>query len=400
VRIAIFDYRVTRTNPVGGCHVRMLRALAHEHEFTVFSVEFENPCPDKITWVRIPVPLRPLALLFVTFHVIAPIVYWLHRVRTGARFDLIQLVESNLSFGDIAYSHFCHTSFLREHWSETQASGVRGYLRWLDHRLHALLERRVYSSVSGVVAPSKGLARELEAEFPKVTGKLQILPNAVDVKRLQRPSTFDRDTFRALLGVTSSDVVFIFVALGHFERKGLPIILQALSQAESKAAKLLVVGGADDLIDSYRVRLKNLGLADRVIFAGMQSDVRPYFWAADVFVLGSSYETFSLATFEAAAAALPVITPLLHGVEEIVRDRQTGYIVRRTVADFASAIDRVAHLSSHGRAEMGGHARSAVTQYDERMFAGNWRRFYGNWDTTRGSTNVCELATQCVERHN
>src|SRR5205814_2770538 len=154
-----------------------------------------------------------------------------------------------------------------------------------------------YSSVTRVVAPSKGLARELEAEFPKVSGKLRVLPNAVDVKGLQRPSTFDRDTFRAFLGFTSSDVVCIFVALGHFERKGLPIILQALSRAESKAAKLLVVGGADDLIDSYRVRLKNLGLGDRVIFAGMQSDVRPYFCAADAFVLGSSYETFSLATF-------------------------------------------------------------------------------------------------------
>src|ERR1700712_2187568 len=135
MRIAVFDYQVIRSNPIGGCHLRMLRALAQEHDFTVFSVAFENPCPEKITWVRVPVPLRPLALLFIAYHLMAPVVYWLYRLRTGVRFDLVQMVESNLSFGTISYTHFCHTSFLKNQWKETQASGLRGALRWLDHRL-------------------------------------------------------------------------------------------------------------------------------------------------------------------------------------------------------------------------------------------------------------------------
>jgi hypothetical protein len=51
-KIAIFDYKVI-FNSIGGCHLRMLRGLCHEHEFTVFAVEFENPCPERIRWVRI-----------------------------------------------------------------------------------------------------------------------------------------------------------------------------------------------------------------------------------------------------------------------------------------------------------------------------------------------------------
>ena len=43
MRIAVFDYRITPNNPIGSCHLAMLRALAAEHEFTVFAVEFENP---------------------------------------------------------------------------------------------------------------------------------------------------------------------------------------------------------------------------------------------------------------------------------------------------------------------------------------------------------------------
>ena len=168
----------------------MLRALAAEHEFTVFSVAFDNPDPERIKWVRVPAPLRPLALLFVCYHIAAPLCYWLHRMKTGERFDLIQTVESKLSFGTIAYSHFCHTAYLREHWGNAQATGIRGCLRWLDHRLHAFFERRSYASVRQIVVPSEGLAKELRQEFPVTAGKVQVLPNAVDRQTARAAGVF------------------------------------------------------------------------------------------------------------------------------------------------------------------------------------------------------------------
>ena len=101
MRIAIFDYRITPNNPIGSCHLAMLRSLAAEHEFTVFAVEFENPCPQKIRWVRVPSPLRPMALLFVGYHLMALLFYLLYRLRGGKKFDLVQALESNLLFGDL-----------------------------------------------------------------------------------------------------------------------------------------------------------------------------------------------------------------------------------------------------------------------------------------------------------
>ena len=103
MRIAVFDYRVTATNPCGSCHLRMLRDLCGEHEFVVFATEFENPCPGRIEFVRVPAPRRPLALLFVAFHVLAPMCYAWHRLRTRKRFDLVQMVESNLLGGSQDY---------------------------------------------------------------------------------------------------------------------------------------------------------------------------------------------------------------------------------------------------------------------------------------------------------
>jgi len=126
LRIAIFDYRVTPNNPVGSCHLRMLKGLCQRHEFTVFSVEFENPCAERIRWVRVPAPTRPLALLFVAYHLLAPICYWAYCVRYRVRFDLLQMVESNLSFGDVSNSRFCHRAYLKYHWRESRPSGLRG----------------------------------------------------------------------------------------------------------------------------------------------------------------------------------------------------------------------------------------------------------------------------------
>ena len=44
----------------------------------------------------------------------------------------------------------------------------------------------------------------------------------------------------------------LFVALGQFERKGLPLLLQALGTAGMERVKLIVVGGEPDLIARYR----------------------------------------------------------------------------------------------------------------------------------------------------
>src|SRR5882724_11130498 len=108
-RVAIFDYQITARNPIGSCHLQVLKALSDEIAFTVFAVDFENPNPGKIDWIRISVPRRPLALLFLAYHIVAPIAFLWHRWRRGVRFDLIQTVESkSWPPGDVVYSHFCH----------------------------------------------------------------------------------------------------------------------------------------------------------------------------------------------------------------------------------------------------------------------------------------------------
>jgi glycosyltransferase involved in cell wall biosynthesis len=350
----------------------------------VFSVEFENPCSEHIRWVRVPAVKRPLVLLFLTFHLMASVCYLWHRLRHGVRFDCVQAIESNILFGDIAYSHFCHRAFLKDHWKEAGAPGLRGALRWLDHWLHARLEPWTYRRVAQIVAPSRGLVRELTTAYPSTSAKIRLLANSVDLQSLRRPEKFDRERFREDAGIGREDVVLAFVALGQYERKGLPILLEALATVQDSMLKVVVVGGAAGAASAFRERADRIGLNGNVTFIETQKDVRPYLWSADALALPSHYEVFPLVALEGAAAGLPLLVTRLNGVEEFLKDGENGLLMRGDVPAMSACIARFAGMSPSQRSAMGRQAQKDVEQYDVSRFVAAWAKLYREVDLHGG----------------
>jgi glycosyltransferase involved in cell wall biosynthesis len=375
VKIAIYDYLVVRTNPAGSCHRALIAALAQEHDFTVFSSEFDNPVPARVSWVRVPSVRRPLAALFVSFH-IASILRCLKSRWSRQPFSIVQSVESNLAFGDVVYSHFCHRWFLKHRWKGCGASGLRGATRWLDHALHAVVEPWAFRRAKWIVCPSEGLARELKEEYPFVQSKIRVIPNPVDLDLFRPAPEFDRNAFRRQFGFDDRDRVMVFVALGCFEHKGLPLLLEALTKPEMAGWKLVVVGGMPDLVDDYELRVRGMGLSGSVRLVGHQNDVRPYFWAADLFAFPSSYEVFPLVALQAAAAGCPILVTKIHGVEEFLIDGESCLMVRPNHAAVLDGLRRFDGLLPEERQSLGKRAQIAVRAYGVDRFAIAWREFY------------------------
>jgi glycosyltransferase involved in cell wall biosynthesis len=382
MRIAIFDYRVTARNPAGSCHLALLRALARDHAFTVFSVEFDNPHPENIVWVRVPVPRRPLALLFLCFHLVAPILYIWHCLIARKSFDLVQSVESNLGFGDLIYAHFSHTTYLKG--KHAGGSGLRGWLRWVDHALHAIVEPIRFRFARRIVVPSRGLQQELQNDLDLADTKIEVIANPIAIPNFERPPSFNRDVFRSNLDLKFSDVVCVFCALGHFERKGLPLLLEALRSPTLDSIKLIVVGGEPDLIRAYTARASQSHVGRQIRFAGFQKDARPYLWAADAFILPSSYETFSLAAFEAAAAGLPVIAPALNGICDLLADGDTGFVIEPNTTSVTRALERMLNTPPAERMKIGSRAKEAASAYSTERFVESWRSLYESWPAYAG----------------
>jgi glycosyltransferase involved in cell wall biosynthesis len=375
MRIAIYDYLVIPTNPAGSCHRTLIAALALEHDFTVFATEFDNPLPERVSWIRVPSLRRPLAALFLSFHVGA-IIRYLKSRWSRHPFAIVQSVESNVGFGDVVYSHFCHRWFLRHRWKDCGASGLRGMARWIDHALHALLEPWAFHRAKWVISPSEGLARELREEYPFVAEKIHVIPNPVDLASFKPAPDFNRSAFRRLLGVGESDRIIVFIALGHFELKGLPLILEALTTPGMQGWKLVVVGGMPDLVERYERRVRAMGLADSVRLVGHQKDVRSYLWAADLFALPSLYEVFPLVVLQAAAAGCPILVTKLNGVEEFLVDGESCLMVGASAAAVRGGLHRFDDLRPEQRSGIGERARIAVKVYGVDDFASAWRKFY------------------------
>ena len=73
-----------------------------------------------------------------------------------------------------------------------------------------------------------------------------------------------------------------------------------------------------------RQELEQLAAGDgRIVLAGSQSDIAPFYCAFDVFVSAARFEPFGLAIIEAMGAGCPLITTSIHGTVEFVTDPRT-----------------------------------------------------------------------------
>ena len=178
-------------------------------------------------------------------------------------------------------------------------------------------------------------------------------------------------------------VVTIVAALR--EPKGHRIAIEGWSRVLRTApeARLLVVGDGDE-----RARLdaqaRDLGLADRVVFAGMRHDVPELMRGSSVVALPSFTEALPTVLIEAGACGLPTVATSVGGTPEVVDNGSTGLLVAPGDVDgFAGAVAGL--LADPARAgEMGQAARSFVSaRFDADRWAERLREVYEQTPSAR-----------------
>jgi len=371
--IAVFDLKVTKNSPAGSCVLAEVLGLADEFDITVFSDAFDNDETGRVRWVRVPLPGLPGFLRYMFFNLLAARALRKHSEQRGMPPALIQATQGQFIGADICYPHFCHQAYLRYQWQFQKAHGLRRLARWITHHYNATTERLAFLRAALVVSPSLGLARELTETYPFLGNNICTIPNPVSVESFARPEKHDRTPLLAQLGLPVEGRVLCFAALGDFSRKGLGILLEALAGIDDQSVRLLVVGGNAGEITEFTSLARHLGVAHRVAFAGFQGDVRPYLWAADLFVLPSSYEIFPLVVMQAMAAGVPAIVTRLHGVEEYAVHGENAWIVERNPGAVRAAI--IDALSDENRLQAARAAASrSVNRYDNAYFVEAWRK--------------------------
>lgn len=182
-----------------------------------------------------------------------------------------------------------------------------------------------------IVMPVSNLVKEeLLKLYDIPESKIRVIHPGVSADRL---SALDpevcRHDIRQRHGLSLNDVVVLFVSM-NFELKRLDLVTKGIAgvverENRNSNLKLLVVGKGD--VRRYRALASDLGIAGRVVFAGVSCEVEKYYMASDIFAMPSRFDTFGLVVLEAMAAGLPVIITHSVGARDLVRPGVNGFIL-------------------------------------------------------------------------
>lgn len=121
----------------------------------------------------------------------------------------------------------------------------------------------------------------------------------------------------------------VIVAAGaHVPLKGYDVLIKALALVLRQIKARLILFGEGPETVSLKVLTENLGIADFVSFPGHVDNLPAELNEADVFVVSSHCESFSVVLVEALACAVPVVaTNCPVGPAEILNNGQHGILV-------------------------------------------------------------------------
>ncbi|HEV2041438.1 MAG TPA: glycosyltransferase family 4 protein [Casimicrobiaceae bacterium] len=248
-------------------------------------------------------------------------------------------------------------------WLDEWLRDASAFKRWrvesnFYHRYLLDIERRLFASpwLRAVICNSKMVRDEIHERFGLSLEKLPVIYNAVDSAVFSPELKQHRADVRQKLGVPDTATVFLLVGSGY-ARKGVATAIQALTKLPSNT--YLFVVGREKSARPYKRLARHLGIARRVVLLGAQDDPRPFYGAADAFVLPTLYDPCPNAALEAMACGLPVVTSTKCGAAELVTENDAGLVCAARDVD-ALARHMMTLTDAEARRLLGARAREAV----------------------------------------
>ncbi|MBP5339292.1 MAG: glycosyltransferase family 4 protein [Prevotella sp.] len=232
---------------------------------------------------------------------------------------------------------------------------------------NTLLYRWLYGQLDCLCFDSELSKQEFLSTSPSIDPqKMAIVHTSIVV-----PEKVEPVSLRDELGIADDCVVAMFHGRLDAE-KGLDGLLEAVAQLSEKPFRLVLVGrGSDEYTAHLQQRVKDLHIAEKVVFAGFRHPVLPYVAAADFGILASTVkEGCPLSPQEYMSQGHPVVVTNNGGQREYVEDGRNGLLVPPgDVQALAQAIGRLVDNDAL-RGELG---RQAKADFDDHL---NYEHYY------------------------
>ena len=176
---------------------------------------------------------------------------------------------------------------------------------------------------SEVIVNSNYMKNELQRLFGLPYEKINVVPNGVNLSLF---NGVERDyNFRRKYAMDNEKIILFMGRLVY--EKGVQHLISAMPKILNgyNDAKLIICGKGG-MLDELKAQANNLGLGNKVYFAGYMNgkDVQRMYKAADVAVFPSTYEPFGIVALEAMLSERPVVVSDIGGLNEIVDHKVNG----------------------------------------------------------------------------
>ena len=252
-------------------------------------------------------------------------------------------------------------------------------VRGVEERASYGWRNRIWRLLPGVLIGVCRKTQERLQGFGVPAARIVVSYNGVDTARFD-PERTGRVQTRRELGVEGRIVVGLTGAMVGADDHGGPskgqhILVRALGLLKTRHPELavLLVGDGPWRGEVERIA-RELGLADRVIFAGRRFDVPEMLSAMDIYCLPSIWgEFFPNSILEAMCMGLPWVGSDLAGLPELTADGEAGWVVPpgdvEALAEKLSvlAVDETMRTSRGARARREVLARFTIEKVVDRI---------------------------------
>ncbi len=213
--------------------------------------------------------------------------------------------------------------------------------------------------IGSITTPSLH-ALNTQLSYGVLRERLIHIANGIDVTRFGNGNA---SKVRLELGLQEEEILIVFASRLDSQKRPLDA-LQAFIKisGELPFAHLAFVGDGA-LEPEITHNIQSADLENRIHMAGHRSDVADWLAAADVWMLPTESENFSLAVLEAMAAGCPMLTTLCRGNDEVLVEGRNALI--HAIGDVDEMVSKLHTLLTDAelRSALGRNAKADVQEY-------------------------------------
>lgn len=226
---------------------------------------------------------------------------------------------------------------------------------------------------SALVVPSERLEEIALDIWQQPLGRVKNIPNGIDVKAFSKKPKED-----ALRGVIKrKGEKWVGTLAGLRPVKNLPAMVRAFSKLPDPW-QLVIVGDGPEK-ETILNEAGRLNISHRVHLPGFAPNPANYVGLFDIFALSSLSEQFPISLIEAMAAGLPIATPAVGDIANMVSEANEPYIVPAGDEEALGwALEALGNDEKGAKAVGEANRLKALANYEEKVMIDTYRRLYAN----------------------